>query len=168
MTTKQITGIVVRFLVIYLLFSVLLGFLYNIPQIAFRIDSPPEATPSLWTLLFVPLIGIITCLGVLFILWKTSTSLLSNTEEESVKNNLTVAGLMQTIFSCMGVYFLINGILAFLGVYASARSNAQFTAEDFYLNPNWLIVPIVQIIFGAMLIAKPKKWARAIKSIGEK
>ena len=168
MTTKQITGIIVRFLVIYLLFSVLLGFLLNMPPLAFRIDSPPEATPSLWTLLFVPLIGILTCLGILFILWKTSTSLLSKTEEESVTNNLTITCLMQTIFSCMGVYFLINGILAFLGVYASARNNAQYTDQGFSLNINWLIVPIVQMGFGAILIARPKQWVKAIRSIGEK
>ncbi len=58
MTTKQVVGIAVKLFVVYLIFSTLLAVSYNISAFAFRIDSPPGASPSNWTLLFIPLIGV--------------------------------------------------------------------------------------------------------------
>lgn len=168
MTTKQITGIAVGIFSIQLLISVFPSIIYSAVNYPIILDRITESPCPPWTWILIHLIAILVCLGALFILWKVSTSLIFKTAEEKIVNNLTAPDLMQTLFSCMGVYFLLSGILAFIQAYATAINTAQLTGSDLSLNINFLLAPATRSIFGILLIAKPRQWVKAIRSIGSK
>ena len=168
MTTKQATGIALKFFAIYLLFH-LLTMIPTIISVAYRPFEKSSDQPSTWSIFLIPAIGIIICLILIGLLWKTSTSLINKagSANEHVTNDMTADGIMRIILSCMGLYLALQGIIEGLHVYASARSYARLSAE-FHLDFNLLIVPMFKLVVGCTLIAKPIQWVKMIRSIGGK
>lgn len=164
MTTKQATGIALKFFAIYLLFNLLMV-IPSLVSIGYYGNQP-----SILTRFVIPLIGIIVGLIAIGLLWKVSNSFIkkTGTDEEPIINDMTTDGVMKTVLACMGLYFALQGIISFLHVYASARSYAQHSTAGFQLDLNFLIVPCVKFALGCFLIAKPKQWVKVIRSIGEK
>lgn len=169
MTTRQAMGIALKFFSIYLIFNVLALFPMLV-VLVFRIGGVSGKLPSTLIQILVPAIGIIGCATAIGLIWKVSTSLLhqGSTEEEPVVNDMTTDGIMKMALSCMGLYYAIGAVLHVLETYTGALAVAQQSRTGLQVDISHLVVPIIQFAIGCVLIAKPRQWARAIKSIGEK
>ncbi len=169
MTTKQATGIALKFFAISLLFNLLMV-IPSLVALGFRIDGMSGEQPSTMTQFLIPSIGIVVCIIALGLLWKVSNSFINKigTNEESIVNDMTADEVMKIVLSCIGLYFALQEIIDFLQVYTFARSSAQHSTAGFQLDYNFLIVPMFKFVVGCILIAKPKQWVKAIRSIGEK
>ena len=162
MTTKQATGIALKFFAIYFLFNLLMV-IPSYVTLGSSIKVMTGDQPSMLVVFLIPLIGIVVCIIAIGLLWKVSNSLISKTrtDEEPIVNNMTTDGIMETVLACMGLYFAIQGIISFSQTYAVSIGFPQ-------LNFKWLVAPTVQFVVGCFLIAKPKQWVKVIRSIGEK
>jgi len=164
MTTKQATGIALKFFAIYLLFNLLMV-IPSLVGLGYRIDGMSGDQPSILTQFLIPSIGIIVSLIAIGLLWKVSNSFMNKpgSNDEPIINDMTTDGVMKAVLSCMGLFFAIQGIISFLHVYALFRGYTQ-EFRNYYL----LIVPAFKFVIGVILIAKPKQWVKMIRSIGKK
>jgi len=169
MTTKQATGVALKFFALYLLFNVLMV-IPALIGLGYSINGSVGGPPSVLIRFGLPMIGICIGLVAIGLLWKTANSIIAKAaaHEEPVVNDLNTGSIMKIVFSCIGLYLTIEGLLSGLQVYVSACSYARDPSADLHLDVYLFIVPAVQFVLGCWLIAKPRQWVKAIRSIGEK
>jgi hypothetical protein len=165
MTNKETTSIALKCFAIYVLSRVLL----TLPSYAFfgRMlnNTKGGASSAVWTIT-IPALSVIIGITTAFLIWKSTNSLMTQETSPVETGEIGVNGVMKIILACMGIYFAIDAVIHFPSALASCRFYAQVNNP----NPQTTMVLITQglkLTFGCLLIAKPGKWAKAIRSIGE-
>lgn len=125
-------------------------------------------TPSYLLSGFFVFLSISISLACVWLLWKAANSIIKPRIEEEVQSLSDNANeFMQVILMCMGVYFIIRSALDFPHQYVLV--NIQDPKDPkIVLYKIQLVTIIIKFIFGCLLIAKPKQWVKAIRSIGKK
>jgi hypothetical protein len=67
----------------------------------------------------------------------------------------------------MGVYFIIDAAMVLPSALVEYRISSQHIDEGRIRTFMYLLTQIIEVVFGGLLIAKPGKWAKAIRSIGQ-
>ena len=169
MTRKETTAIALKCFALYLLAQVIIS-LPMIAALGMKVGYYGQHDTS--KLFIISLCTLCTLIGLLvaFLIWKTTNSLLSNetaTPEDST-GDLNADGVMKIILACMGIYFSINAVIAFPQAFVAFRIAQNMEGQQTFVSASSIISVVLQIIFGCLLVAKPEKWVKLIRSVKEK
>jgi hypothetical protein len=163
MTRKETTAIALKCFAIYIMVQMII----NIPSfvsigmnIGLMMDKP-EPTPLT---IIIPSLSIIIGFAIAFFLWKTTNSILEKeTDPSADQSDIGVDEVVKLVLGCMGIYFIIDAIIVLPGAIASLANlqNTQFGYSLMFFSTQ-----ILELIFGALLVTKPGKWLKIIRSAG--
>lgn len=165
MTKKETTAVALKCFAVYILSQVIIS-LPSLATLGTRLKYMGDGKPSnIW---IISISGLSVLVGLLaaFLIWKFTNSLLNKETTPDESSDIGVSGVMKIILACMGVYFIIDAAM----VFPMALSSYRFSVEVPNSNPNafmFLVTQVIEFSFGCLLIAKPGRWVKAIRSIGE-
>ena len=167
MTQKETTAIAVKCFAIYILAQVIIS-LPTLAALGLKIGSYGQHDiPRSW-ILVISVSSLALGLVTAYLLWKFTNSLLTKEPvQETATGDLEAEGIMKIVLACMGVYFIIDAAMTFphaIVQYHISRSNPAFQAE---LSAMYLLAQVLELTFGGLLIAKPNKWVKMIRSLGK-
>ena len=97
-------------------------------------------------------------------LWKFTNSLLiKDTTPTSDQADIGIDEVVKIILGCMGVYFVIDALIVFPSAIASVSDQKNYEIGYSIMH---LSTQILELVFGALLITKPSKWLKIIRSAG--
>ncbi|MEE9369824.1 MAG: hypothetical protein V3V05_13340 [Pontiella sp.] len=169
MTRKETTAIALKCFALYLLAQVIIS-LPICAGLGMKLGYYGQHdTSKFWIFALCTLCTLIGLL-VAFLIWKTTNSLLTKetTSPEDSTGDLNADGVMKIILACMGVYFAINAIIAFPRIFVDFQIAKKIADQQSLVSAISLGSVILQIIFGCLLISKPAKWVKMIRSVKEK
>ena len=167
MTQKETTAVAIKCFAIYLLAQVIIS-LPTLAALGLKIGSYGQHDiPRSW-ILIISTSSLVLGLITVYLLWKFTNSLLTKEPvKEAATDNLGADGILKIVLACMGVYFILDGTMTFphaIVQYHVSRSNPAFQTD---LSAMYLLAQILEFIFGGLLIAKPNKWLKMIRSVGK-
>jgi len=163
MTKKETTAVALKCFAIYILSQVIIS-LPTVATLGIRLKHMGDGKPTNIWIIAISVLSLLAGVIAAFLIWKFTNSLLSKETTTDESNDLGVNGVMKIVLAFMGVYFVIGAVIYFPNALVSYRLSAQVN------NPNALMALITQTLkltCGCLLIAKPGKWVKAIRSIGE-
>ena len=164
MTRKETTAIALKCFAIYFLSQVFIV-LPSLTTLGLKLKYMGEGNPSNVWAIAIPAFGVISCVTVAFLIWKFTNSLMTKeTSDDKTTGDLEVDDVVKIILACMGVYFVINALIAF--PHAIVNFHTVKNAQN-PLGITYLLVQIIKLFFGGLLIAKPGQWLKAIRAIGK-
>ena len=164
MTRKETTAIALKCFAIYFLSQAFVA-LPSLATLGLKLKYMGEGKPSnIWAIV-IPAFGVISCVTVAFLIWKFTNSLMvKETTSESRTGDLSINDVVKIILACMGVYFVIDAVIALphaiVNFQATKNSQSPFGIT-------YLLTQVIELFFGALLIAKPGQWLKAIRAIGK-
>ena len=169
MTRKETTAIALKCFALYLLAQVIIS-LPICAGLGMKLGYYGQHdTSKFW---IISLCTLCTLIGLLvaFLIWKTTNSLLTNKTEsiEEPTGDLNADGVMKIILACMGVYFAVNAVIAFPRAFVDFQIAKKIADQQTLVSAISLGSVGLQIVFGVLLIAKPAKWVKMIRSVKEK
>lgn len=165
MTRKETTAIALKCFAIYILSQTILA-LPAIATLGTRLKYMGDGKPTNIWIIVISVSSLLAGVIAAFLVWKFTNSLLTKETTPDNSGDLGVNGVMKIILACMGVYFIIDAAMVFPSALVSYRFSTQVPNS----NPNalmFLVTQVIELLFGCLLIAKPGKWVKAIRSIGE-
>lgn len=163
MTKKETTVIAMKCFAIFILCQIFM-MLPSVGSLAIKINHMGQRGPSNVWLYVVPCLSILSMIILAFLVWKFSNSVLTKETTADNSTDLGVNGVVKIILACMGVYFVVDAMIVL--PYAIVNVQAANNAWD-AINVTYLLAQVLELTFGALLIAKPGKWVKAIRSIGQ-
>lgn len=163
MTRKETTAIALKCFAIYIMVQMIIS-IPSFVSIGLNIGhmiGKPEPTPLT---IIIPSLSIIIGFAIAFFLWKTTNSILEkDTSPSTDQSDIGVDEVVKLVLGCMGIYFIIDALIVLPGATASLtdQQNYQFGYSLMYFSTQ-----ILEIIFGALLVTKPAKWLKIIRSAG--
>jgi hypothetical protein len=164
---NKTTAIALKLFAIYLIFCVLI----SIPTFAaaiWRVANMESAMPApliYASIIFIPTLVLASI--AIWILWKTANSISHKGEiTQTNTESLNLDKLFQYAISLMGLYYAINALLTLPQYWFLFQPSPVpiYTSQSF---PG-LIAKIAQLLFGLVLIAKPRQWMTWLRTIGTK
>lgn len=163
MTRKETTAIALKCFAIYMLSQAFVSF-PAMATLGLKLKYMGGGNPSNIWVIIIPALGIISCATAAFLIWKFTNSLLmKETTDEGNVADIKIDGVVKIVFACMGVYFLIDAIIALPYALVNFQLAGSSSPESFAC----LLTQLLKLLFGGLLIAKPGQWVKAIRSIGE-
>lgn len=161
MTRKETTAIALKCFAIYFLSQAFVAF-PSLATLGLKLKYMGDGEPSNLWVIIIPAFGIVSCVTVAFLIWKFTNSLMAKeTTSENPTSDIRIDDVVKIIFACMGVYFIIHALTAL----PYAVINYRMVAKN-YLPFTYLLSQVIELFFGALLVAKPGQWVKAIRSIG--
>ena len=169
MTRKETTAIALKCFALYLMAQVII----SLPVFAgLGMQLGYYGHHDISKFWIVALCTLCTLIGLLvvFLIWKTTNSLLKKdtSSTEDTLGDLNADGVMKIVLACMGVYFSVNAVIAFPRVFVDFQIAKKIADQQSLVSAISLGSVILQIVFGCLLIAKPAKWVKMIRSVKEK
>lgn len=168
MTKNEITAIAFKCFGIYWLYVVIVSFpsLLNVISQVEAFGSGDK--PSYVMASFFVALSVVISLICIWLLWKLANSIIKPIPDQDTVIEMSSGAneLMQVILICMGLSFVIRSLLDFPHQYAFIKLQRD---EDpkLLLYKIQMAVIVVKFLLGCLLIAKPKQWAKTIRSIGQ-
>jgi len=163
---NKATAVALKFFALYMIFSVLVT-VPSVLSIAW-VSLPMEKTEAMPWLIPLLLLGasvILAAIGI-GLLWKTANSLLSKDGPTSTESTpVDLDKLFQLAISVMGLYFVLNALIALpyqWHTFQIVRSQGMPLSLSKFPH---LISTGLRLLFGGLLIAKPKQWVRWLSRI---
>lgn len=164
MTRKETTAIALKCFAIYFLSQAFIAF-PSLTTLGLKLKYMGDGEPSNIWVVVIPTLGTISCVTVAFLIWKFTNSLMTKeTTDDKTTGDLGVDDVVKIILACMGVYFIIDAVIAL------PHAVVNFQAARGSRNPlgiTYLLAQTIELFFGALLIAKPGQWLKAIRAIGK-
>ena len=168
MTRKETTAIALKCFAIYLIDQMIIG-LHDVVGVCLKLGYFGQHDTSPLFIASISVLTVVFGLASAFFLWRfTNSLLLADTMPETAPGEISVNEVVKIILACMGVYFAVAAVIAFPRVFVDfqiARSNSDYQPLVSTVN---LASVVLQIVFGCLLIAKPAKWVKLIRSVKEK
>ena len=163
MTRKETTAIALKCFAIYFLSQAFIAF-PSLTTLGLKLKYMGDGEPSNLWVVVIPALGIISCVTVAFLIWKFTNSLMTKeTADDKTTGDLGVDDVVKIVLACMGVYFVIDAVI----VLPQAIVNFQATKNQSPFGITYLLTQVIELFFGALLIAKPGQWLKAIRVIGK-
>ncbi|GEM_PF-2279202 len=163
MTRKETTAIALKCFAIYILSQVIIS-LPSLATLGIRLKYMGNGYPSNIWIGGVSTLSVILGVTTAVLIWKFTNSLMTKETAPDESGVLEVNGVMKIILACMGVYFIIDATM----VLPHAVVNLQVAkGSQRALGITYLLTQILELTFGGILIAKPGKWVKTIRSIGQ-
>jgi len=163
MTRKETTAIALKCFAIYMLSQAFVSF-PALATLGLKLKYMGGGNPSNIWVIIIPALGIISCATVAFLIWKFTNSLLmKETTDEGNATDIKIDGVVKIVFACMGVYFLIDAIIALPYALVNYRIASSSTPQSLA----YLLTKLLELLFGGLLVAKPGQWVKAIRSVGK-
>lgn len=166
MTKKETTAVALKLFAIYLLSQIFI-ILPSMGSLALKINNIGTSTQSNAWLYVVPVLSILFIIIIAALVWKFTNSLLTKETTPDESGDLGVNGVMKIILACMGVYFVVDAVIAFPYALVEFVHRSPQVTDSTVRTSMYLLTQILEFLFGSLLIAKPGKWVKAIRSIGE-
>ena len=168
MTKKETTAIALKCFSLYLLAQVIIS-LPMCAGLGMKLGYYGQHDTSKFWIVVICTLCTLIGLFVAFLIWKTTNSLLTKetTSPEDSTGDLNADGVMKIILSCMGIYFAINAIIAFPPTFVNFRIAQNTVGQQAFVSVSSVISVVLQLAFGCLLIAKPAKWLKLIRSVKE-
>lgn len=167
MTQKETTAVAIKCFAIYILAQVIIS-LPTLAALGLKIGSYGQHDIQRSWVLVISSSSLVLGLVTAYLLWKFTTSLLTKEPvQETATDDLGADGIMKIVLACMGVYFIIDATMTLphaIVQFHVSRSNPAFQTE---LSAMYLLAQVLESIFGFLLIAKPNKWVKMIRSLGK-
>ncbi len=168
MTRKETTGIALKCFAIYLVAQMIIA-LPALVGISLKLGYFGNHDVSAFFMVSLCFLTVVASLLCAFLLWKVTNSLMEKeTTPESAKGELSVDETMKLILACMGIYFAINAVIAFPQVFVNFKIAQNTAGQQSYVSASSIVSVVLQLVFGCLLVAKPAKWVKMIRSIKEK
>jgi hypothetical protein len=162
MTRKETTAIALKCFAIYIISQLIIG-IPSFVSLGWQIQYLGENPPSKLWIIIIPTLTVIIGLALAVFLWKfTNALMIKDTTSLSENSDIGIDEVVKIILGCMGVYFVIDALIVLPSAVA-ALSNQNYQVGDSIL---YLSAQILELIFGALLITKPGKWLKIIRSAG--
>jgi hypothetical protein len=162
MTRKETTAIALKCFAIYFLSQAFFAF-PALTALGLKLKYMGAGKPSNIWVVVIPTLGAISCVIVAFLIWKSTNSLMTKeTTPENPTSDIRIDDVVKIIFACMGVYFIIHALIAL----PYALINYRMITKN-YPPFTYLPTQVIELFFGALLVAKPGQWVKAIRSIGK-
>jgi hypothetical protein len=162
MTRKETTAIALKCFTIFILYRAF-TLLPSLGTMAMKISHIGSDKPSNVVLYVVPVMTVLAMIFIAALVWSSANSVLAKETPPDKSSDLDVNGVIKIIFSCMGIYFIINALI-YLPL---AIADYQVAGDRNPLKATYLFSQVLKLIFGTVLVVKPGKWVKAIRSIGE-
>ena len=155
--------IALKFYAIYLLSQVIIG-IPTLVALGLHFKNWTGTEPNkLWTV-FVPVMSVLFGVGAAFLIWKCSDSLF---KKESLMVSdpgvLGADGVMKIVLSCMGVYFIINGVVMIPHSLVNFQIVRRLPESQVLLPAVDLLSKVLEIVFGSLLVVTPYKWIKVLR-----
>jgi hypothetical protein len=170
--TKETTSIALKFFAIYFLAHTLINVPSSVLVLTLQIQNEVNAGLHIWSVFFSVLAFAVSIVAFL-ILWKTATSLTKAADDSEPKAEIVeTERIMKFSISCIGLVFAIRGLLEMPGFIfgpfgLASKADYSLSRQDVIFIIGSL-KPVLAVVIGFWLIAKPKQWLKTIRSIGEK
>jgi len=163
MTRKETTAVALKCFAIYILSQTIIA-LPILATLGVKLKYMGGGEPSNIWIVAISVLSVVVGLTMAFLIWKCTNSLMSKETTPQDSGDLGVNDVMKIILACMGVYFVIDAMIAL----PHAVVNFQITRNSQEaVGITYLLTQVLKLFFGGLLIAKPGKWVEAVRSIGK-
>jgi len=165
MTSKELTGVALKCLAVYLLFSAILVIPMGIMSID-RFASYQDVDRFGWSVLAALVMCVVMVVCVILV-WRVAKSLVrtcETTPTDELHCDISPSSLEAMLFRVLGVYFIVSNMKPFIVKLASFQS---WKALGYDLRAPVIeeIALLATIVFGMWLLAKPQAWVELLKKL---
>lgn len=156
MTSKQLTGVALKCIAVYLLFTAVVAFPMWIYFVQRAVGTvPPLASPVMTTILVI-VCSLIT-VGFALLAWRLANGLaavVSAPPTEDIHVNITPRRLEEILFRVLGVYLAITHLKPFVNelLRRQMQAGGRFDTREIHWN---LFATLGVLVFGLVLTFKP-------------